>query len=111
MLHWPAGSSGKGALLTGDTIQVVPDRRWVSFMYSYPNFVPLNANAVRKIVAAVEPLAFDRIYGAFPGLTVQADGKQSVVRSAERYSPRSPKRERVQEREPRLFCRVLFRTR
>ena len=26
VLHWPAGSGGRGALLTGDTITVVPDR-------------------------------------------------------------------------------------
>ena len=85
VLHWPGGGSGKGALLTGDTIQVVPDRSWVSFMYSYPNYVPLNENAVQRILAAVMPLPFDRIYGAFPGLTVQNDGKQAVRRSGARY--------------------------
>ena len=42
VLHWPAGSDGRGALLTGDTITVVPDREWVSFMWSYPNLVPLD---------------------------------------------------------------------
>jgi len=36
VLHWPAGADGKGALLTGDILQVVSDRRYVSFMYSYP---------------------------------------------------------------------------
>jgi glyoxylase-like metal-dependent hydrolase (beta-lactamase superfamily II) len=46
VLHWPRGVNGKGALLTGDTIQVVPDRRWVSFMYSYPNYIPLPADSV-----------------------------------------------------------------
>jgi glyoxylase-like metal-dependent hydrolase (beta-lactamase superfamily II) len=85
VLHWPEGASRRGALLSGDTIQVVPDRKWVSFMHSYPNFVPLNAATVQRIVAAVEPFAFDRIYGAFPGLTVQEDGKAAVRRSADRY--------------------------
>ena len=85
VLHWPAGVSGQGALLAGETIQVVPDRNWVSFMRSYPNFVPLNAAAVQRIVSAVEPFPFDRIYGAFPGLTVQQDGKAAVRRSAKRY--------------------------
>ena len=28
VLHWAAGAGGAGALLTGDTIQVVADRRW-----------------------------------------------------------------------------------
>ncbi|MBX9603193.1 MAG: hypothetical protein K2X35_19475 [Bryobacteraceae bacterium] len=72
-------------LLTGDIIQVVPDRRWVSFMYSYPNFIPLNAAQVRRIVQAVEPFEFDRIYGAFHPLVVAHHGKDAVRRSAERY--------------------------
>ncbi len=85
VLHWPAGAGGKGALLTGDTIQVTPDRRFVSFMYSYPNYVPLNAAAIRRITDAVEPFAFDRIYGAFPKMTVSTNGKADIRRSAERY--------------------------
>ena len=69
----------------GDIIQVVPDRRWVSFMYSYPNYIPLGAKAVNRIVNAVEPFEFERIYGAFHPLEVVADGKGAVRRSAERY--------------------------
>ena len=37
VLHWAKGADGKGVLLTGDTIMVVSDRRYVTFMYSYPN--------------------------------------------------------------------------
>jgi hypothetical protein len=85
VLHWAAGAEGRGALFTGDTINVVSDRRWISFMYSYPNQVPLNERAVRGIVAAVEPYAFDRIYGSWPGSIVQSDAKAAVRRSAERY--------------------------
>jgi glyoxylase-like metal-dependent hydrolase (beta-lactamase superfamily II) len=85
MLHWPAGADGCGALLSGDIIQVVPDRRWVSFMYSYPNYIPLSAAAVNRIVSEVEPFEFDRIYGAFNGMTVPRDGKRAVRRSADRY--------------------------
>src|SRR5262249_1664556 len=55
VLHWQAGANGKGALLTGDIIQVVPDRKHVSFMYSYPNYIPLSATAIERIVNAVEP--------------------------------------------------------
>jgi hypothetical protein len=43
VLHWTGGAAGKGALLTGDIIQVVADRKHVSFMYSYPNHIPLPA--------------------------------------------------------------------
>ena len=85
MLHWPAGAKGHGVLLAGDIIQVVPDRRFVSFMYSYVNYLPLSAAMVRRIAQTVAPLAFDRIYGAFAHRTVPQDGKQVIARSVERY--------------------------
>ncbi|MCA1554815.1 MAG: MBL fold metallo-hydrolase, partial [Chloroflexi bacterium] len=85
VLHWAAGAEGRGALLSGDTIQVVSDRNWVSFMYSYPNLIPLNAQSVERIVQSVEPFAFERIYGAWWGRIVHADAKAAVRRSAERY--------------------------
>jgi hypothetical protein len=85
VLHWAAGADGKGALLSGDIIQVVPDRKHVAFMYSYPNYIPLPASAIERIVKAVEPFSFDRIYGAFWDMVIEADGKEVVQRSAERY--------------------------
>jgi glyoxylase-like metal-dependent hydrolase (beta-lactamase superfamily II) len=85
VLHWAAGAEGKGALLSGDILQVVSDRRYVSFMYSYPNLIPLPARTVRQIVAAVEPYAFDRIYGAWWNRAVRSDARAAVARSAERY--------------------------
>ena len=83
--HWDMGLEGAGVLLTGDVVQVVADKRWVSFMYSYPNFIPLSASKVRHIVEAVEPYAFERIYGAWWTAIVSAEAKESVRRSAERY--------------------------
>jgi hypothetical protein len=85
MCHWPGGAAGKGALLSGDIIQVVADRRWVSFMYSYPNLIPLPAEKVTAILRAVEPFDFERIYGAWWERNVAADAKNAVRRSAERY--------------------------
>jgi hypothetical protein len=85
VLHWPAGASGRGALLAGDILQVAQDRRYVSFMYSFPNYVPLSAATIDRIVACVEPYEFDRIYGAWWDRNVVAGGKEAVRRSAERY--------------------------
>jgi glyoxylase-like metal-dependent hydrolase (beta-lactamase superfamily II) len=85
VLHWAAGAEGRGALLSGDIVLVIPDRRYVSFMYSYPNLIPLNEEAIRRIVAALEPFDFDRIYGAWWDRVVPTDAKAVVVRSAERY--------------------------
>jgi glyoxylase-like metal-dependent hydrolase (beta-lactamase superfamily II) len=85
VLHWASGAEGRGALLSGDIIQVVPDRQHVSFMWSYPNYVPLPASAVERIVKAVKPFQFDRIYGAFWDMVIDRDAKAAVKVSAERY--------------------------
>jgi hypothetical protein len=88
VLHWPAGSGGRGALLTGDTITVVPDRAWVSFMWSYPNLIPLDEATVLEIARRVERFTFDRVYGGWWGRVVVADGAAAVRRSADRYVAR-----------------------
>lgn len=82
--QWRAGARGNGALLVGDTLMVAADRTSVSFMRSYPNYIPMSERLVRKIEAALEPLAYDRIYGAF-SRTI-AHGAPAVVGfSADRY--------------------------
>ncbi|HLJ92156.1 MAG TPA: MBL fold metallo-hydrolase [Gemmataceae bacterium] len=85
VLHWAGGAEGRGALLAGDIIQVVPDRKHVSFMYSYPNYIPLPAATIERIVQAVKPVEYDRVYGAFWDMVIDRDGKAVVERSAERY--------------------------
>jgi glyoxylase-like metal-dependent hydrolase (beta-lactamase superfamily II) len=85
VLHWPEGGDGAGALLSGDIVQVIPDRGHVGFMYSYPNIIPLSLAAVQRIAAALEPYEFERIYGAWWGRLVRAGGKDVVRRSAARY--------------------------
>jgi glyoxylase-like metal-dependent hydrolase (beta-lactamase superfamily II) len=85
VLPWAGGADGRGALLTGDIIQVVSDRKHVSFMYSFPNYIPLPASAIQQIIRAVEPLEYDRVYGAFWDMVIEQDGKAVVKRSAERY--------------------------
>jgi hypothetical protein len=85
VLHWAGGAHGKGALLSGDIVQVGLDRRTVSFMYSYPNYIPLNAATVRQIVAALDPYPFDQIYGAWFGQNITSNAKEALRYSADRY--------------------------
>ncbi|MCW3474519.1 MBL fold metallo-hydrolase [Limobrevibacterium gyesilva] len=85
MLHWAAGADGRGALLSGDIFQVVPDRRYVSFMRSYPNLVPLPARSVRRMAAVMEPYPYERIYGAWWDRVIDRDAKARVARSVDRY--------------------------
>ena len=54
VLHWAQGAGGQGALLTGDTLQVRPDKG-LTFMHSYPNLIPLDAVTVRQIADALAP--------------------------------------------------------
>ncbi|MFD1737278.1 hypothetical protein ACFSCX_12010 [Bacillus salitolerans] len=84
VLEWKDGNEQKGILLSGDIIQVVADRKWVSFMYSYPNLIPLPASKVKEIANIVNELKFDRLYNAFHRV-VKEDAKMSVQKSADRY--------------------------
>ena len=85
MLHWAAGAGGKGALLAADIATVTPDRKFLSFMYSYPNLIPLNAREVEAIAASVAPYAFDRIYSHFFDRVIAAGAKQVFAASVARY--------------------------
>jgi hypothetical protein len=86
--HFPGGTilHRPGALLTGDIIQVIPDRSHVAFMWSYPNLVPLPDAEVQRMAAAVEPFDYEAIYGAWWEAIIPADGPAIVRRSADRYS-------------------------
>ena len=85
VLHWKDGADGRGVLLSGDIIQVVADRRWVSFMYSYPNLIPLSAAEVQRIKESITPYSFERLYGAWFERVVTQQAHDVVLRSAERY--------------------------
>lgn len=83
VLHWKR--DGGNALLVGDIVQVTPTRRFVSFMYSYPNYIPLNAQAVRRIERALGPFEFKDIYGAWWGQNVIGNANRVLADSVERY--------------------------
>ena len=85
VLVWSAGADGKGVLMAGDSVKPVMDRRYVSFMYSIVNLIPLPVSRVRDIVARLDPYEFDRIYSLWRDHVVDNDAKAAVRRSAERY--------------------------
>ena len=84
-LLWAGGAEGRGALLCGDMPMVAMDRRWLSFMYSYPNLIPLAPGEVRRIAETLAGLPFDRLYGSWANRVVERDARAAVGRSAERY--------------------------
>jgi hypothetical protein len=79
VLHWREAN----ALFTGDTISIVPDSRYVSFMYSYPNDIPLDEESVRHIVNAIAPFPFTTLYDAWKQL--DGDALSAITASADRY--------------------------
>jgi glyoxylase-like metal-dependent hydrolase (beta-lactamase superfamily II) len=85
VLHWRDGAEGRGALFSGDTIQVVADPNWVSFMYSYPNLIPLPGAEVQRIASTVATYKFDRIYGGWFDRVTRTGAKAVIQESAERY--------------------------
>jgi glyoxylase-like metal-dependent hydrolase (beta-lactamase superfamily II) len=84
VLLWGGGAGGRGTLLVGDVVAPVADRRYVTFMWSYPNYVPLPAQEVRRIGRALAPLRYEVLHGAFWGLE-RSDAKAMVDRSLIRY--------------------------
>ncbi|QFU86231.1 MBL fold metallo-hydrolase [Amycolatopsis sp. YIM 10] len=85
VLHWRDGAAGKGALLTGDIVQVIPDRKFVGFMYSYPNLIPERPSIVKHAAEILEPYRFEKLHGAWWNSSINADAHGIVQRSAKRY--------------------------
>jgi hypothetical protein len=82
VLHW---AKGQGVLLSSDIATVTQDRKFLTFMRSYPNFIPLSAREVEGIAAALAPFSFDRIYGHYFDRVIAADAKQVLQTSVARY--------------------------
>jgi hypothetical protein len=85
VLLWPAGAGGKGVLLAGDQPNVCADRRWVTFMRSFPNYIPLSEQEAERVMTVLRPIAFDRLYGWTPERVLRTDAKRSLERSLSRH--------------------------
>jgi hypothetical protein len=85
MLHWAKGAGGRGVLCSSDIATVTVDRKFLSFMRSYPNLIPLSAREVERIAAALAPFRFDTIYGHFFDRVIATGAKQALEKSVQRY--------------------------
>lgn len=78
--------NSNGALLSGDVIQVLPGRDpRVSFMRSYPMLLPLPEPMLDTLLSAIEPLVYDRLYGAWWDRVIPTQADEAVQRSAQLY--------------------------
>jgi glyoxylase-like metal-dependent hydrolase (beta-lactamase superfamily II) len=84
-LHWKHGPRAGGALFPGDALQVVFDRRHVTFMYSYPNYIPMKPSDVRAMRERLAGYAFEDVYGYTWGRNIVGGGREAVEASFDRY--------------------------
>jgi glyoxylase-like metal-dependent hydrolase (beta-lactamase superfamily II) len=84
VLHWAQGAGGRGVLLTGDTVQVRPDKG-LTYMHSYPNLIPLDAATVQGIAAILDPWPFETLYGGWWERVIPARAKMVMASSVEQY--------------------------
>ena len=84
-LWWKSGPRPGGSLFPGDALQVASDRRFVTFMYSYPNWIPLNPSVVRALRDAVAPLVFDDVFGYSRGRQIIGNARMAIDASFARY--------------------------
>jgi hypothetical protein len=85
MLHWADGAAGRGVLFCSDIATIALDRKFFTFMRSYPNNIPLGARQVEAIAKALEPFPFDAAYGHFFDRVVAKDAKAMLKVSVARY--------------------------
>jgi hypothetical protein len=64
---------------------VTTDRKFLSFMRSYPNLIPLSAKQVIGVAVALEPFQFDTIYGHYFDRVITSGGKRILEISVKRY--------------------------
>ena len=85
MLHWARGGGGHGILCSSDIATVTMDRKFLTFMRSYPNLIPLSPHQVAGIAAALEPFQFDAIYGHYFDRVIPTGAKSILQLLVKRY--------------------------
>lgn len=84
VLHWAGGSAGAGSLLVGDICLPVPDPRYVCFLWSYPNRVPLPAANVLRIGEVLASVPYRTLHAAFWDSEIE-NAPAVIARSVARY--------------------------
>ncbi|WP_051257213.1 hypothetical protein [Brevundimonas aveniformis] len=84
-LWWKTGPRRGGALFPGDAVQVSSDRRFASFMYSYPNHLPLGPKALMELRRRVEAMSFEDVFGFNTGRDMIGDAQAKLAASFDRY--------------------------
>src|SRR5712675_2997635 len=81
VLQWAKGAGGRGVLCSSDIATVATDRKFLTFMRSYPHLIPLSAKQVEGIAAALAPFRFDTIYGHYFDRVIPTGAKEVLKKS------------------------------
>lgn len=84
-IHWKDGPRPGGALFPGDALQVVLDRRHVTFMYSYPNYMPMKSSDVKSMRSRLAGYGFEDVFGYTWGRNIIGGGREAVDASFDRW--------------------------
>ncbi|MBL6938096.1 MAG: MBL fold metallo-hydrolase [Alphaproteobacteria bacterium] len=84
-LHWNDANRPAGALLPGDAMQVRQDRSGVSFLYSYPNMIPMHPRDIAHMRSLLTGRALADVYGFTWNRNIIGNGRAAVDRSFDRY--------------------------
>ena len=85
VLHYAKGAQGRGVVCSGDILTVATDRKWLTFMRSYPNFIPCSAREVEGIGQAMAPFKFETLYGHYFDRVISTGAKTVLEKSVARY--------------------------
>ncbi|KAJ5626507.1 beta-lactamase-like protein [Penicillium herquei] len=94
--HFPGSSvlwwKSAKKLFIADTIMLIPSGLYTvnrppgtasfSFMWSYPNFIPLTPDAIHDIWKAIKDIHFEDAHGAFLGQDTRGNSKERILESA-----------------------------
>ena len=84
VLHHQSSRNG-GQLFTGDTLYLSRDKKHLTAMYSYPNFIPLSPKELNAILNSIGKLDFDSLFGAFEWQYILEGAKNILMNSMERH--------------------------
>ncbi|PWN39128.1 hypothetical protein IE81DRAFT_49071 [Ceraceosorus guamensis] len=90
----------KDCLFIADTIQVVPSGLYksdqpqrpnvasVTFLWSYPNQIPLSATEIQRVCRPLEKVQFDKAFGAFEGFDIWGHARDKILQSRDIFCRR-----------------------
>ncbi|MFJ4172054.1 hypothetical protein ACIPY3_21300 [Paenarthrobacter sp. NPDC089714] len=85
MLHWAEGAEGKGIVCSADMMYITPDNQYLTFMRSYPTFIPLSPAGAKAVVGTLDGFHYETIYGHFFDMKIESNAEEAVRKSLDRY--------------------------